>query len=70
MTLCVFKKQMLDFVRTREITAEKAETSDICQWLIEEINTVIQFYNIEIPDSTINWAITVVMDGAQLTKGG
>jgi Tfp pilus assembly protein PilN len=66
--LCVFKKQILDFVRTRDITAEKDEPSDICQWLIEEINTVVQFYNVEIPDSTINWAITVVMDGAQLPK--
>jgi Tfp pilus assembly protein PilN len=68
LTLCVFKKQMLDFVRTRYINAEKNEPSDFCQWLSEEINALIQFYNIEVSDSTINWEITIFTDGAQLQK--
>ena len=44
LTLCVFKKEALDFVRTRYITEEKAEPKELCQWLTEEINAIIRFY--------------------------
>jgi hypothetical protein len=68
LTLCVFKKQIIDFIRTRDIILEKNELNDFCQWLSEEINTVIQFYNIEVSDSAINWVVTVIADGVQLPK--
>lgn len=62
--LCVFKKQNVDFVRTRDITGDIAEHSDLYQWVAKEINAVIQFYNIEAPDSPGKWEIAVVVDEA------
>jgi len=64
LTLCVFRKQTVDFIRTRDINEEKAESSELCQWVASEINTIIQFYDIEVPDSPGKWEISVVADGA------
>jgi len=69
LTLCVFRKQTMDFVRTREIDDQKAEPRELCQWVASEINTIIQFYDIEVPDSPGKWEISVVADSAmQLHK--
>ena len=64
LTLCAFKKQTVDFVRTRDITENRAEPSELYQWLAKEINAIIQFYDIEFPDSPGRWEISVVTDGA------
>ena len=64
LTLCVFRKQTVDFVRTRDINDQKAEPSELCQWVASEINTIIQFYNVEVPDSPGKWEIFVVADDA------
>ncbi len=64
LTLCVFRKQTVDFIRTRDINNEKAEPSELCQWVASEINTVIAFYDIEVPDSPGKWEIYIVADGA------
>lgn len=69
LTLCVFKKQSLDFVRTKNIGKEKVEPDKLCQWLAEQINAVIQFYDVEVPDSSREWEITVVADYVQLPEG-
>jgi len=68
LTLCVFRGQTVDFVRTKNISKEKAKPDELCQRLAEEINTIIQFYNVEVPDSPGSWEITVVADGSQLPK--
>jgi len=69
LTLCVFRKQSVDFVRTRDITEDKAEPSELCQWVASEINTIIQFYDLELPESPKKWEITIVVDNAvQLHK--
>lgn len=41
----------------------------ICNWLEEEINAIIQFYNIEVPGSSPMWEVTVVADCMQLPEG-
>jgi type IV pilus assembly protein PilM len=97
LTLCVFRNDIVDFVRTKNLdsairTADKcrqtsiakekaqrapasAEASQVsgpdkvCDWLEEEINAVIQFYNIEVPGSSQKWEVTVVADGVQLPGG-
>jgi hypothetical protein len=74
LTLCVFRRQTLDFVRTNNISKEKAEPGELCQtsassvvpWLAEQVNTVIEFYDVEVPDSCGKWEITVVADCMQL----
>jgi Tfp pilus assembly protein PilN len=66
LTLCVFRKQVLDFVRVEHIGKEQAEPDKLCQWLAGEINVIIQYYDIEVADSAGKWEITVVTDGMQL----
>jgi Tfp pilus assembly protein PilN len=68
LTLCVFRKQVLDFVRVEHIGKEQAESDKLCQWLAGEINVIIQFYDIEVEDSAGKWEITVVTDGVQLPE--
>ena len=66
LTLCVFRKQALDFVRVEDVSGENAEPGELCQWLAGEINEIIQFYDIEVADSSGKWEITIVADGVQL----
>ena len=66
LTLCVFRKQMLDFVRVEDISGENAEPRELCRWLAGEINAIIQFYDIEVADSSGMWDVTIVADGVQL----
>jgi Tfp pilus assembly protein PilN len=69
LTLCVFKRQALDFVRTRDIDQEQAEPGELCQRLAEEINAIIQFYDsAEGTGSLGKWEITVVADSVQLPE--
>jgi Tfp pilus assembly protein PilN len=66
LTLCVFRKQMLDFVRVEDISGENAAPGELCRWLAGEINAIIQFYDIEVADSSGKWEVTIVADGVQL----
>jgi len=66
LTLCVFRKQVLDFVRVEDISADKAAPDELCRWLAGEINAIIQFYDIEVADSSEKWEVTIVADGVQL----
>ena len=67
LTLCVFRKQTLDFVsRAKNIGREKAEPDGLCQRLAEEINAIIRFYDIEVADSSGKWEVTVIADGMPL----
>jgi len=68
LTLCVFRKQTLDFVGTRSISREKAEPDELCRWLVEEINAIIRFYDIEVADSSGKWEVTVVADSILLPE--
>lgn len=65
LNLCVFRKQVLDFVRIEHISKEQVEPGTLCRWLAGEINTIIQYYDIEVADSARKWEITVVSDGVQ-----
>ena len=70
LTLCVFRKESVDFVRTKNITEEKAQPDELCHWLAEQINTIIQFYDVEVPDNPGKWEVTVVDDDCrQLPEG-
>jgi Tfp pilus assembly protein PilN len=63
LTVCVFRRQIMDFVRTKSINGEKTPPTDMCQWLAEQINTVVQFYDVDVPNNNGKWEITVVADG-------
>ncbi len=66
LNLCVFRKQNLDFVRVKDISGEKLEPNKLCHWLADQINSIIQFYDIEVADSSGKWEVVVVADHAQL----
>jgi len=69
LTLCAFKKQTIDFVRTKDIGKEEISPDELCTWLAEQINMVIKFYDVEVPDSAGKWEITVIADSGQLPDG-
>ena len=66
LTLCVFRKQMLDFIRVEDISGENAAPGELCRWLTSEINSIIQFYDIEVADGSGKWEVTIVADDVQL----
>jgi Tfp pilus assembly protein PilN len=59
LTLCVLKNGAVDFIRTKEM----AETSDglNCR-LADELSEVLRFYDIEVPENTGKWEITLFVD--------
>lgn len=65
LTLCVFRKQTIDFVRTKHVTQDATAPDRVCAWLSKQINAVIQFYDIEVPGSPGKWEVTVVADAGQ-----
>jgi len=65
LTLCVFKNHAIDFVRTKVIETQNDGTS-LCRLLAGQINEIIQFYDVEVADSTGKWEITVVCDNVEL----
>jgi len=69
LTLCVFRKETIDFVRTKNIEKEKTDPEQLCQWLTEQINLVIQFYDVETPDSSGQWETVIVADYKQIPAG-
>ena len=67
LTFCVFRNQALDFVRTINIDAEQNEPGRFCERLATEIDAIIRFYDIEVPDSHNAWEATfLAADSVQL----
>ncbi len=66
--LCVFRKQILDFVRVENISEEQARPDQITRWLPEKINEIIQSYHVEVADSSGIWDITVVADSMEVPQ--
>ncbi len=67
LTLCVLKRQGIDFIRTRDIDEEKTEPGVLCERVASEINAIIQFYDsVDDSDNSGKWDIMVVADSVQL----
>jgi Tfp pilus assembly protein PilN len=66
LTLCVFRKQTLDFLRIEAISGENAKPGKLCRWLASELNAIIQYYDVEVTESSGKWEVTIVADGVQL----
>ena len=66
-TLYLFRNQTLDFVRTKNMEGNILQSDEGCEWLAEEINTVLQFYELEILDKRDAWEITIVTSVAAQT---
>ncbi len=71
LTLCLFKNQALDFIRTKRIEADIEQSDRYFEWLTEEIYTVIQFYEFEVLDKRDKWEVTLITNvGNQPVKDG
>ena len=68
LTLCVFRKQTLDFLRIEANSGENAESGELCRWLTDELNAIIQYYDVEVEDSSGKWEVTIVADSVQLPE--
>jgi hypothetical protein len=62
LSLCVFRGQTLDFVRTKKISEENLVPGALCEWLAQQMNAVIKFYDFEVADTAQRWEIVVVGD--------
>ena len=69
LALCVFRKQTLDFVRTRQSNKDKVDPSELCEWVASEVNTVIAFYDVEVMESPGRWEVFVIVDDEQVHYG-
>jgi Tfp pilus assembly protein PilN len=62
LTLAVFRKQALDFVRTATLSEETDDPQQLCGWLAEQMNAIIRFYDVEVADSAKEWEVTLVTE--------
>ena len=60
--LCVFRRHAVDYVRLRDIAELKRDPEKLGRQLEQEINAILQYYEIEVPDSALPWEINVVTD--------
>lgn len=67
--LCVFRKQILDFVRVENIGEKQARPDQLSRWLTERINEIIRSYDVDVVDSSGKWEVTVVADCMELPQG-
>ncbi|MBN1803904.1 MAG: pilus assembly protein PilM [Sedimentisphaerales bacterium] len=68
LSLCVFRKQMLEFVRIENISEQQDLPEQISRWLPEKINEIIRSYDVETADSSGNWEVTIVVDSVELPQ--
>jgi len=66
LTLCIFRKQTLDFIRVEDINEENTEPDKLCQLLADQINEIIQYYDIDVADTSGKWEVTIIADDVQL----
>lgn len=66
LTMCVFKKEVPDFVRIENIQNEIAESKEISTWLASQINQMMRFYDIEVKGGSAKWEISIVNDRVKL----
>jgi len=61
-TICVFRKDELDFVRSIEIDSEADDQEAYIDCCEREINSVIQYYDIEVDSAEEKWEILAVLE--------
>jgi len=62
-TLCLFRNQTLDFVRTKRFESD-TNAKDYSKWLAEEIRAIIQYYELEVDDNCTRWKLTLLSDAS------
>lgn len=60
--LSVFRNGVLDFVRAKGAPSEGSGLNALSEWVAEEINAVIGFYNVQVTEVDKPWMVVVVDD--------
>jgi hypothetical protein len=68
LTLSVFRKGVLDFIRTKAVSAEQLQPAGVCQHLVAEMDEIIRSYAVEAADVPSEWEINVVTEAGQLPE--
>ncbi len=68
LTLCVLRKEAIDFVRTKVLAKQVKDNQDLYAQLAEQIGQIIRFYDVEVPDNRGIWDVTVVVDPVEPVK--
>lgn len=67
LTVCVFRKDELDFVRSIDLGADVEDIDKCIIRCEDEISTIIQYYDVEIDDDADNsWELVVLFDKPDL----
>jgi len=66
LTLCVLRKGILDYIRTKTIPTMDAEPQDVHEWVANECNAVVEFYRLAGGTASGRWDVLVIDD----TDGG
>ena len=61
-TICVFRKDELDFIRSIEIDSDADDQEVYIDCCEREINSVIQYYDIEVDSAAEKWEILAVLE--------
>jgi Tfp pilus assembly protein PilN len=64
LTLYVFRNRNVDFVRNKKTSEMVYQTQELCSMLAKELNKIIQFYDIDVPDSCGKWEIVIINNSA------
>lgn len=62
LTLCVFRRHAVDYVRIRDILDLKQKPKELGRHLEQEVDAILQYYAIEVLDSPLPWEINVLTD--------
>jgi len=61
-TLCVFKNQNIDFVQVKQLKLDETGPDDFFNFIVENINAVLKFYEMKIHDKCSEWQVNLVVD--------
>jgi Tfp pilus assembly protein PilN len=61
-SFCVFRRQMFDFIRFKDLGEKLQPSGSAFECFVEQINEIIQFYDIDVTDSPGCWEMVVVLD--------
>jgi len=59
---CVFRNQSLDFIRSAQLDESPTEAEQIAAGLSEQIHAILQYYEMEVSDSSGKWEFIIVLD--------
>ncbi|MBN2138024.1 MAG: pilus assembly protein PilM [Sedimentisphaerales bacterium] len=60
--LCLFRNETLDFVRTKQLEPAALSSCGYSEWLSEEIDAIVRFYEFEVSGKPNKWKVTLVVD--------